>query len=157
LGVRYKRRFGLGFGLTWQESFQTTDQQTVNEICTENEMQTEWQGDELTVTWNRPAIQIHPLTREELWFNHAYFYHPSIAYRGFYETLCDADFPFCSFYGDGSDIEKSFIDEIDNVYQNNMFKFTWEKGDLLLVDNMLVAHGRNSYSGKRQILVAMFQ
>ena len=33
--------------------------------------------------------------------------------------------------------------------------FRWRKGDLLFVDNYLVAHGRNSYSGDRLLLVAM--
>jgi hypothetical protein len=31
----------------------------------------------------------------------------------------------------------------------------WRDGDLLLIDNVLVGHGRRPYTGSRRILVAM--
>jgi alpha-ketoglutarate-dependent taurine dioxygenase len=31
----------------------------------------------------------------------------------------------------------------------------WEKGDVLLLDNMLMSHGRSSFTGERKILVSM--
>jgi alpha-ketoglutarate-dependent taurine dioxygenase len=34
-------------------------------------------------------------------------------------------------------------------------RFTWEAGDVLLLDNMLAAHGRAAFSGQREVLVAM--
>lgn len=33
--------------------------------------------------------------------------------------------------------------------------FPWQPGDVLVVDNMLVSHGRRPFSGERRILVAM--
>jgi alpha-ketoglutarate-dependent taurine dioxygenase len=33
--------------------------------------------------------------------------------------------------------------------------FPWQTGDILLVDNMAVAHGRAPYEGERRVLVAM--
>ncbi|WP_281425855.1 TauD/TfdA family dioxygenase [Polymorphospora rubra] len=32
---------------------------------------------------------------------------------------------------------------------------TWRAGDLLLIDNVLTAHGRRSFEGTRRVLVAM--
>jgi alpha-ketoglutarate-dependent taurine dioxygenase len=34
-------------------------------------------------------------------------------------------------------------------------QFTWEKGDVLMVDNMLTAHSRRPFLGERKILVGM--
>ena len=47
------------------------------------------------------------------------------------------------------------LDEIRGIYGQVTVAFPWQKGDLLLVDNLLVAHGRNPFSGPRRILVAM--
>ena len=35
--------------------------------------------------------------------------------------------------------------------------FPWQQGDLMVLDNMLAAHGRSPYVGARQIAVAMGQ
>ena len=33
--------------------------------------------------------------------------------------------------------------------------FPWSHGDVLLIDNYLTAHGRNTYTGRRDIQVAL--
>jgi hypothetical protein len=35
--------------------------------------------------------------------------------------------------------------------------FPWQAGSAVLIDNLLMAHGRNPYTGPRKILVAMGQ
>jgi alpha-ketoglutarate-dependent taurine dioxygenase len=47
------------------------------------------------------------------------------------------------------------MDEIRGAYDSETVKFDWQRGDLLLVDNMLVAHGREPFTGNRKVLVAM--
>ena len=73
------------------------------------------------------------------------------------ETFKEIDVPFFALYGDGSEIETSALEEIDSLYKETKVSFTWQKGDVLLLDNLLIAHGRNSYKGEREILVAMFK
>ena len=34
-------------------------------------------------------------------------------------------------------------------------RFPWSHGDVMLLDNFLTAHGRNSYTGKRDVQVAL--
>jgi alpha-ketoglutarate-dependent taurine dioxygenase len=47
------------------------------------------------------------------------------------------------------------LDEIREVYRKAAVTFTWEKGDILMLDNFLASHGRESFVGPRKILVAM--
>ena len=46
-------------------------------------------------------------------------------------------------------------EELRKAYRQETVAFPWETGDVLMLDNMLVAHGRESYSGPRKILAAM--
>jgi hypothetical protein len=59
------------------------------------------------------------------------------------------------YYGDGSLIEDSVMEEIGRVYAALEVSFPWHQGDILLLDNMLTAHARNPFSGLRKIYVSM--
>ena len=59
------------------------------------------------------------------------------------------------YFGDGSPIEDEILDEIRAVLDAEQVTFPWQTGDVLMLDNMLVAHAREPYSGTRKVLVAM--
>jgi hypothetical protein len=65
-------------------------------------------------------------------------------------------YPYANtYYGDGSPIEPKVLDQLRAAYNAETVSFPWQKGDLLMLDNMLVAHGRSPFVGPRQILVGM--
>jgi hypothetical protein len=94
-----------------------------------------------------------------VWFNHAAFFHISTLEPSAQEVLLagsgEEELPNNTYYGDGSPIEFSVLEEIREAYRRETVSFSWQEGDLLMLDNMLVAHGRNPYVGRRKILVAM--
>ena len=47
--------------------------------------------------------------------------------------------------------------EIGRVYEACAVRFAWQKGDVVMLDNMLVAHARDPFEGERKICVAMGQ
>jgi hypothetical protein len=47
------------------------------------------------------------------------------------------------------------MEEILGVYRSLEVSFPWEQGDLLVVDNVLAAHGRKPFTGERKILVVL--
>ncbi|HWN43357.1 MAG TPA: TauD/TfdA family dioxygenase [Thermoanaerobaculia bacterium] len=159
-GWMYVRNFGDGFGLTWQTVFQTEDRALVEEHCRHNGIEFEWKkGGGLRTRARRNAIARHPETGEMIWFNHATFFHVSTLPELIQEALLMQfeadDLPANSYYGDGSPIEPEVLDHLRACYDAETVRFAWEKDDLLLLDNMMVAHGRDPYAGDRKILVAM--
>jgi alpha-ketoglutarate-dependent taurine dioxygenase len=157
-GILYIRNSTPGIGLDWRTIYQTDDWEQVNQYLSENKIEYEWLNeDHLRVRWILPAVQKHPMTGEEMWFNHMYFglkshYDPTIL-----EYFSEEDFPFSTYYGDGSEIEESVVREFKDFYRDNAIVFKWKKDDLLLLDNMMFSHGRNPYEGDRTILTAMAQ
>ncbi|HEV2891993.1 MAG TPA: TauD/TfdA family dioxygenase [Frankiaceae bacterium] len=159
-GVLYVRTYGSGAGLPWQEAFGTTDRAAVEDHCRRNRIDWTWKdGDLLQTRQVRPALRTHPHTHEEVWFNHALFFNLAslepAAREALLAVLAEDEVPYNTFYGDGSRIEASALEEIRAAYDAATVTFDWEEGDVLLLDNMLVAHGREPFRGPRRVVVAM--
>ena len=123
-------------------------------------MEFQWlDGNRLRTSCVRPAVVKHPVTGEMTWFNQAQHWHVSCldqATCNALQSMFPADeMPRNCFYGDGSVIEDSVMAEICGVYKALEVCFPWHKGDVLLLDNMLTAHGRNAFAGERKLFVAM--
>lgn len=154
------RNFNDGLGMTWQTVFQTTERSVVERHCRASGIEVEWKdGGRLRTRAVRSAIVRHPQTREHVWFNHAVFFHVSSLEEGMREALLEEfgeyDLPSNTFYGDGSPIEPSVLDELREAYRRETVTFPWQAGDILIMDNMLAAHGRAPYVGARKVLVGM--
>jgi hypothetical protein len=159
-GWRLVRNFGGGLGLSWPTAFQTDKKEVVAEYCRNAGIDLEWKSDDrLRTSHIRRAIVKHPRTGEPVWFNHAAFFHPSSLAAGIREKLLaqfsEDELPYQTYYGDGSPIEAPTLDAIRDAYRQETVAFAWQAGDILMLDNMLVAHGRNPFSGPRRIAVGM--
>lgn len=158
--IMYVRNYTEGLGLSWQTVFQTTDKNAVDAYCRNAGIISEWKDDQHLRTRSiREAIVKHPQTGEMLWFNHAAFFHVSTLEPSIRETL-EAQFkadelPTNTFYGDGSPIEPDALEAIREAYYQELVYFPWQKTDVLMLDNMLVAHGRAPFAGPRKVLVGM--
>lgn len=159
-GVLYVRNFSEVAGLPWPTVFQTDDRTAVEEYCRKTGYDFEWVGESGLRTRRRgPAVLRHPVTGEDVWFNHATFFHPSTlppALRdGLLELFAEEDLPNCTYYGDGTPFEPEVLDELRRAYAEETVSFPWQEGDVLMLDNMLVAHARAPFSGPRKVLVGM--
>lgn len=156
----YVRNFGDGLGLPWQTVFQTEDRAVVEQHCRERGIEVEWKdGGRLRTRAVREVIAKHPRTGELVWFNHATFFHVSTLGAPLRDALLQEfaaeDLPTNTFYGDGAPIEPETLDALRRAYEQETVIFPWRQGDVLLLDNMLAAHGRAPYAGARKILVGM--
>jgi alpha-ketoglutarate-dependent taurine dioxygenase len=158
--IMYVRNFGNKLGLSWQKAFETLNIKTVENYCQENDIQVKWKIDgNLQTNQVRPAIVNHPKTGEMVWFNHAAFFHISTLEPKIRQTLLaeftEAELPYNTYYGDRSAIKPEVIEEIRMAYCQETVTFSWQTGDILMLDNMLTAHGRNPFIGSRQVVVGM--
>jgi alpha-ketoglutarate-dependent taurine dioxygenase len=158
--VLYVRNLGQGVGLHWSQVFGSSDRAMVETTCRDAAIDFEWRADDVLRTRQvRPALRRHPDTGEPLWFNHATFFHVSTLEPAVRDVLLSAfgpeGVPTNTFYGDGSPIEDDVLAHLRSVYEQNKVTFPWRRGDVLVIDNMLVSHGRAAYRGSRRTLVAM--
>jgi len=158
--VMYVRNYGEGVDMSWQDAFQTTDRSVVEEYCRQAGMTAEWRdGDRLRTRAVRHAVMTHPQTGEVVWFNHAHMFHcsnlPDEVREALLEQFREDELPRNAFYGDGTPIESSVLEAVRQTYLEASLLFPWQKGDVMLLDNFLVAHGREPFSGPRRILVSL--
>jgi alpha-ketoglutarate-dependent taurine dioxygenase len=157
--VMYVRNYGDGLDLPWQDVFQTSDKAKVEDYCRRSFTEFEWKdNNRLRTKQVRQAVATHPLTGDTVWFNHTHMFHQSSLEPEVRASLVSEfgrDIPRDAFYGDGTPIEDSVLDEIRRVYQDSAVTFAWQEGDILMLDNFLSSHGREPFVGSRRILVAM--
>ncbi len=146
---------------SWQQTFYTDDKQDVERFMAERGFDFDWDSDDhLTYSYVRPATTTHPITGEEIWFNqlvshHASYFdgYPNFAHAG----LANDRYPFHTQYGDGSEFAPDVIAHVREAIWRCAVAFAWQQGDVLVLDNLLVQHGRMSFEGSRRILVSLLQ
>jgi alpha-ketoglutarate-dependent taurine dioxygenase len=144
--------------------FQTTKKTDVEDYCNKNNIQYHWHepgsnGLELITQQICQATVKHPVTQEDVWFNQAHLFHVSSLdeadKHALLSIVTEDNLPRNVFHGDGSDIQVDDLHHILDVYQSEKIIFQWKRGDVMILDNVLMAHGRNPFIGERKIVVAM--
>jgi alpha-ketoglutarate-dependent taurine dioxygenase len=120
----------------------------------------EWLGNErLRTRQICQAVAEHPKTGEMVWFNQANLFHvsslPAEIQHSLLSNFDEESLPRNVYFGNGERIEPDMIAHINQVYERESINFSWRKGDILMLDNMLTAHGRNPFTGPRKIVVGM--
>jgi hypothetical protein len=161
-GVLYRRTLIKDIGMSWQEVFQTNDKTVVEEVCRKNDISyTFLNDDHLNIEWVKPAVYTHPVSKEATWFNHVYFFNKYSRYEELglaYTEHVPSDLIHTdTLFGDGTPISAEEYLKIKKACQLNTIAFKYEKGDIICLDNMLAAHGRNPYTGKRLVATAIIE
>jgi alpha-ketoglutarate-dependent taurine dioxygenase len=162
-GIVYIRNLhgGDGMGPSWQQTFETDSREQVEACCRSRSIKWEWAaGGRLKLIQPAKGIIHHPVTGEKVWFNQIDQFHPSHLDPEVYETLMmlygnEEDLPTFVRYGDGTAIPVAAVQHILATTESVAVARPWRRGDLLLLDNVLVAHGRRPFTGPRRVLVSM--
>jgi alpha-ketoglutarate-dependent taurine dioxygenase len=159
-GLMYVRNFTDKLDVSWQSFFQTDDRAQVEDYCRRAAIDFEWKDENgLRIRQHSPAVVAHPQTGEMVFFNQLQLHHVSCLPRTVHDSLRsmldEKDFPRNVYYGDGSPIEDSVVEAVMDLYDRLAISFRWQERDVLMLNNMLVAHSRNAFSGDRKIVVAL--
>lgn len=162
VGWQLTRSYSDHISTSWQTAFATQDRADVEAYCAENLIAHTWQEDgNLRTSQVRPGIVRHPVTGDEVWFNHMVFWNEQALDEELRETLIDEfghdGLPFNTGFGDGTPLSAADLATVRGAYRAATVRATWQPGDLLLVDNIRYAHGRDAFRGDRKIVVAMGQ
>jgi hypothetical protein len=104
-------------------------------------------------------VVTHPQTGEKVFFNQLQLHHihclaPAVR-DSLLAMMSKDELPRNVYYGDGSIIEDSVMEYLGNLYGQLSVGFPWRERDVLMLNNMLVAHSRNPFAGERKIVVAL--
>ncbi len=176
-GVRLRRRLpkvnitGNKAVRTWQETFGTNNRSEIESLATKLHWELNWSQFYLEVdNCVCPPCITHPVTGDQVWFNQVHVLHKSNLfywakqYKSFKLKCIAALAPvieqfyyYHHTYGDNSEIALTDLEQIRQAVASEKIMFPWQKGDVLLLDNILMAHGRNRFEGARRILVGLIQ
>jgi alpha-ketoglutarate-dependent taurine dioxygenase len=172
-------RFDLWKLKRWDEMFGTTDRAAVEARCEELGFELTWTGrGGLRLVSTQPVSRVHPVTGERVWHNHLTTFHlsaapgeyariqrlrPTLRHLFYWQlsrclvawkrrTPADQQALHCTFR-DGSEIPDADVEQVREVIWRYLVIEPWRRGDVLVIDNASVAHGRLPYRGPRQVAV----
>jgi len=160
LGVQYIRnlydesqRGSPEFYTSWQEAFVTDDEATALQKVNTQESILVRHEDGIRmkhITWC-PTFYVHP-DHGELYFASLLNRHGSwMDEHSTWNHLPLAERPYHCVWGDGTEFSESELAEIRDVHEKSTIASRLMPGDVVVVDNLRVAHGRTPYKGKRQM------
>ncbi len=158
--VRYQRRLPDG---AWQLAFQTGDLAEVESYCRRHDTLLTVDPESRLVTtdylaWaavpgrnGRPTAFVNNVV--SLYLGELSLKRGTAAAT--IRELSGASFPIVVRMEDGRPVPGAAIKEIMALNQRLAVRVAWERGDVLLVDNTRILHGRLGFSGRRDVYVRL--
>jgi alpha-ketoglutarate-dependent taurine dioxygenase len=146
--------------VAWNDAFYTDSRAEVEQRCRQLGMKPIWNEDgSLTLLDVTKTFTVHPKTGERFYRNNLHT-NRSFDRPGFreIEAAVRATQKHASgmYLDNGETLTADEAATINRIYEEIELAWPWQNGDVMVLDNLQVAHGRNTYSGPREIMVALF-
>lgn len=127
----------------WHKKYKTEDVKQLQEICKDNNLKLRINEDKSIITEYITSAII-----------------PSKCgnYQVFINSLLPAKqlYPDVIKFDDDSDISEEVMSEVNAIAEKITTEISWQKGDILMIDNTRVLHGRRAFSDeKREIYIRL--
>lgn len=154
-GVTYKHTMPgetdsqSGQGRSWQDTLSVTRKKHAEARLAELNYKWNWQDDGSLMVQTPKLEAIRDLGNgEESFFNQLI-----AAFRGWEDKRND---PRKSVrHGDGSEIDIDALTRAIEIADELTYDLNWDAGDVVLIDNFRVMHGRKPYTGKRKVVASL--
>lgn len=173
-GIRYVRNFrspDVSSGharldlahKAWNDAFGTDDPAEAERKARAMGLEVRWLEDGgIETSHVASGFAIHPVTGRSIWFNQLttqYICRENLGARAdlWFEYYVEKGrpLPYTATWGDGEEIAKEDRAVLYALLDKLLVSFPWQHGDVMVIDNMLTAHGRNPYTGDRDVQVAL--
>lgn len=154
-GVRYRTTMppeddaGSGLGRSWRSTLGAESKDDAQKRLEKLKYEWTWlEGDVLRVTTPRlEAVRTLPDGRK------TFFNQLIAAYRGWKDSRNDPSKSIT--FGDDTPIDAEDMAVAIELSDDLTVDLQWQPGDVALLDNYLVMHGRRPFSGKRRVLASL--
>lgn len=162
-GARYKRTLpaeddkespiGRSFYNTYQVNNKTDLEMKLNKI---SGLEYEWQPDGSLNVITEPIPAVRMIEQQH---NHAIFqwtFHNSViaAFIGWQDSRNDR--MNAVRFGNNDPMDHKVLDDIATYMDKKKVSYQWKRGDVFALNNRLVMHSRNAFTGARRVFAAMF-
>jgi hypothetical protein len=155
LGVKYSNTMPAvddpehGQGRSWRSTLGVEDAKAAEARLTKLGYSYEWLADDAlrATTPKLPAVRTL-VDGRKVFFNQLI-----AAFRGWADALKDPSKVIS--FGDGSPIPVESMQVAIDLADDLSFDLPWQTGDVALIDNFLVMHGRRPFEGQRRVLASL--
>lgn len=155
-GVRYIRVMPevtdplSALGRSWKETYNVSTRTEAEAAMRAHGTSFEWlpNGDCRTITTALPALRVDKRTGQQVFFNSVV-----AAYTGWYDARNDGKKAII--LGDGSQVDETAIEAVAAFMKERRVAFKWHKGDVLIIDNGLAMHSRDTFVPPRRVLASI--
>jgi len=142
----------------WDAAFFTDDPSEVERKCREFGMEFFWNDDgSLTLLDVSEPFTIHPKTGERFYRNNLHANRGADGKWGSNTSVTPAGAkrPSGQFLDNGEPLEPTEAETIRAILDEIEMRWQWHDGDIMILDNLQVLHGRETFTGPREVLVAL--
>lgn len=171
-GVLYRRNYRAPgpvddpivalFRREWTDVLQVETREQAEAACKAVGCEAKWEDDgSLSMQYRARGFVDHPVTGEEVWFAQVHGMHFNPTRLGANYDMLASRFPAGRprpieiLFGDGSDIPDALIEPLYATLDDIAVNIPYQAGDIMLVDNHYCAHGRQPFTGQRDVQVAL--
>jgi hypothetical protein len=138
-----------GQGRSWRDTLNVLDRKQAEQRLKDLGYNFRWLGDGGLLVQTPALLAVDEFSRgKDVFFNQIV-----AAAAGWTNTESDEEPRLC--YGDYSRIDHEDLDAAIAACYENTVDLEWQTGDIALLDNLKVMHGRRPFSGSRSILASL--